>query len=329
MASPSIAIIGAGMAGLKAASTLHKAGFQISVFEKSRGLGGRMATRRTDVGLFNHGAQYVTARHPDFARFIDQARQSNAASVWHPRLNHANSDHTANDGNTVLWHRGQPAMNKFVQPFVGPFGLQKQVKIAGIDKIDRNHFLLLDSDGKAHGPFDGVISTAPAPQALELLSPLATRFEEIAKVDMAPCWAAMVAFDRAVPTPFDALLHPGPVISWASKTEGKGPGHPELWVIHASADWSRAHLENNADQVANDLMAEFETALGTDLPSVVSVSAHRWRYARTETPLGKSHLSGVNGRIIAAGDWCLGARVEAAFRSGKSAAHALIETFYG
>jgi predicted NAD/FAD-dependent oxidoreductase len=76
-------------------------------------------------------------------------------------------------------------------------------------------------------------------------------------------------------------------------------------------------------------MAEFETALGTDLPSVVSVSAHRWRYARTETPLGKSHLSGVNGRIIAAGDWCLGARVEAAFRSGKSAAHALIETFYG
>ena len=51
-----IAIIGAGLAGLSAARALTAAGHTPVVFEKSRGLGGRLATRRTEFGPIDHGA---------------------------------------------------------------------------------------------------------------------------------------------------------------------------------------------------------------------------------------------------------------------------------
>ena len=45
-----IAIIGAGIAGVTAARTLLQAGHRVTLIEKSRGVGGRMSTRRTEFG---------------------------------------------------------------------------------------------------------------------------------------------------------------------------------------------------------------------------------------------------------------------------------------
>jgi len=65
------AVIGAGMAGVACARTLVQAGHRVTVFEKSRGAGGRMATRETEFGTFDHGTQYFTVRNPLFARALE------------------------------------------------------------------------------------------------------------------------------------------------------------------------------------------------------------------------------------------------------------------
>ena len=65
------AIVGAGMAGVACARTLLQAGHRVTVFEKSPGAGGRMATRETPLGGFDHGAQYFTVRDPRFARALE------------------------------------------------------------------------------------------------------------------------------------------------------------------------------------------------------------------------------------------------------------------
>ena len=65
-----IAVIGAGMAGVVCARTLVQAGHRVSLFEKSRGFGGRMATRHTEFGDFDHGAQYFTVRDPRFVTLL-------------------------------------------------------------------------------------------------------------------------------------------------------------------------------------------------------------------------------------------------------------------
>ncbi|WP_404420154.1 NAD(P)/FAD-dependent oxidoreductase [Thalassospira australica] len=341
MAAINIAIIGAGMAGLKAAATLHRSGVNITVFEKSRGTGGRLATRRTNVGNFNHGAQYVTALHPDFKAFLQQAENRKAAQNWNPNLHRRESPHldmplrSIADGNAAkdIWYQGAPQMNKLITPLLEPFEIRKQHRITRIDTAGPRSFVLHDDMDGEFGPFDGLIVTAPAPQSAELLQPLAPRFDAIADVEMAPCWAVMIAFAKPLPTAFDAMIHPDPAISWAARS---GNHHhlihkpsPDLWVLHASPEWSRDNLEEDKERIASRLLDKLRAASGAKLSDVISIDAHRWRYARTIMPLGKSHLGGMNGRVIAAGDWCLGARVETAWCSGKCAAHALIETLIG
>ncbi|NIZ02068.1 NAD(P)/FAD-dependent oxidoreductase [Thalassospira lucentensis] len=351
-----IAVIGAGMAGLKAASTLHQVGMEVTVFEKSRGLGGRLASRRTDFGHFNHGAQYVTARNPGFDAYLQQATEHKSARNWRPNLHRGAPEngiitpardnaapqtqleqtaHTSTEGNLAIdhWFQGAPQMNKLIHPLLASFDIKKQHRITEIEPSGPRHFMLHDDLEGTFGPFDGVIVSSPAPQTYDLLHPLSARFDPIADVVMAPCWAVMVAFEQPLPTAFDAMLYPSPEISWAARSSQHDDAFhtrtPDPWVLHATPQWSRDHLEDDKDQVIEKLLAALRTASGVKLPELHSVNAHRWRYARTEVPLGKSYLSGMNGRVIAAGDWCLGARVETAWRSGQTAAHALMETLIG
>tara|TARA_R110000868_G_scaffold16933_3_gene75084 strand:+ start:24034 stop:25059 length:1026 start_codon:yes stop_codon:yes gene_type:complete len=338
MATINIAVIGAGMAGLKAASTLHGIGINVTVFEKSHGTGGRLATRRTEFGNFNHGAQYVTARDPAFRAFLRHAASQNSARDWRPNLYHgqqAQRQQTPRpiaDGNTAadIWYQGAPQMNKLVTPLLTSFEIRTRHHINRIEPRGPREFVLHNNLGQEFGPFDGVIATAPAPQAAELLQPLSPRFDVINNVKIAPCWSAMIAFANPLPTVFDAMVHPDPAISWAARSDNNNNlphrPSPDLWVLHATTEWSRDNLEDDNERVASRLLEKFRDICGSRLPEIISIDAHRWRYARTETPLGQSHLTGMKGRIIAAGDWCLGARVEAAWRSGKCAAHAMIET---
>ncbi|MDP2697725.1 NAD(P)/FAD-dependent oxidoreductase [Thalassospira sp.] len=325
MSQQKIAIIGAGMTGLKAASSLNRAGFSVTVFEKRHSLGGRLATRRTELGMFNHGAQYVTAKRPDFTAYLIRAANLNAASGWHPHI------HPQPGGNADPrqdWYRGAPQMNRLVNPLLASYPLIRQSTITAIEPLGRK-FILHGAADEQFGEFDSVIVTAPAPQTANLLMPLSGRFDCLGDVTMAPCWAVMVAFAKSLDMRCDAMLHPDPAISWAARSEASMPGRPDLWVIHASPQWSQDHLEDDRDRVISRLLARFEDVNPALLPAVISVDAHLWRFARTQSPLGRSHLAGLNGRIIAAGDWCLGARVEAAYDSGRCAANALIETFYG
>ena len=83
-----IAIIGAGMAGLTAARALDEAGLQVTVFEKGRGLGGRLSTRRGETGQFDHGAAFFTVRHPAFITEAAAWREEGAVEVWPGKLVH-------------------------------------------------------------------------------------------------------------------------------------------------------------------------------------------------------------------------------------------------
>ena len=60
---PRVVVVGAGAAGLSAARQLGDR-YEVVVFDKARGVGGRMATRRLGDATFDHGAQFLTAHDP-------------------------------------------------------------------------------------------------------------------------------------------------------------------------------------------------------------------------------------------------------------------------
>ena len=77
------AVIGAGIAGLSCARALAASGVHVTVFDKSRGSGGRMSTRRGEGWACDHGAQYFTARDPLFQAELARWQAAGvAARCW-------------------------------------------------------------------------------------------------------------------------------------------------------------------------------------------------------------------------------------------------------
>jgi predicted NAD/FAD-dependent oxidoreductase len=159
------------------------------------------------------------------------------------------------------------------------------------------------SGGDLSDPHDAVLIAVPAPQAAALLDTAAHAFAAMARqAVMAPCWTVMARFASPV-TSNDVLER---------QTGAKA------WTLQAGADWSRAHLEDSADAVCRALLTVFRGMTGS--PEATAVQAHRWRHAKVEIPLGQPCLWDHDARVGVCGDWCLSARIEAAYDSGISLA---------
>lgn len=319
-----VAVIGAGMAGLICAQTLHQSGIRARVFEKSRGLGGRLATRRRNGLQFDHGAQFVKAHSEQFLERLHAWRLSGTVADWAPRVV---PDDFAQPHSETAWFVGHPGMSNLVKPSADGLAIETRTEISALSR-DAGQITLLTRQGQQFGPFDTVVVAVPAPQAMALLSPLDEDFQVLSDVIFAPCWAGLFAFESPVSIASDIIRPSGSPIAWGARDCSKPdrPGEADTWVVHASPSWSREHLETGKEEMAPVLLAEFGKAVGcAGFPKLMHLEAHRWRYALVERPLGQACLVSQDGRLIAAGDWCIAPRVEAAFESGLAAAQTVLD----
>ncbi len=304
-------MLGAGIAGAAAARALSDAGLAVALFDKGRGPGGRMATRREPF-RFDHGAQYVRARDPSFAAAVAEAEAAGAVAVW-----------PAMQGEPPALV-GTPSMTGLVRHFLGPLALTTGFTATALSASADGWHLVCDAG--AAGPFEAVIVTVPSVQAVPLLLPHHRGFAAAAEgARYAPCWAGMFAFSAAALPALrtlatDAFAAAG--VSWAAHDGGKpGRGDAPTMVLHGSPEWSTLHLEEPADAV-RERFAAILRAHGW--PTPVYAAAHRWRYAMvTEAAAVETPFDGRSGLGIA-GDWLAGPRVEAAFLSGRQVAAALL-----
>ena len=102
------------------------------------------------------------------------------------------------------------------------------------------------------------------------------------------------------------------------------PARPDTWVAHAASDWSRVHLEELREEALARLASAFAAAVPGDLPDPLYAAAHRWRFARVETPLGQPCLEAMGGRLVLGGDWALGPDAADAWASGRAMARAVL-----
>jgi predicted NAD/FAD-dependent oxidoreductase len=316
-----IAVVGAGIAGLACARELARADVAVTVFEKARGLGGRLATRREGSLVFDHGAQYITARSPAFMRFLEVAVHSGAVSAWKPRIR---EDDRRWDAPIDDWYVGSPGMSAAVRPLARHVEVLTAVGVQELLVGLRGWELMTDA-GTAPRVFDAVAVAVPAPQALTLLAPHGRSFQRINEARMAPCWTAMMSFDAPVDAGAEVRRWTTGPLAWAACDSSKParPDGPRCWVVHASRAWSREHLEDDAQDVAQWLWQEFQAAVG-GLPAPATLRAHRWRHAFVEQPLGSPCIVDEESVVGACGDWCVAPRVEAAFDSGRALAHSLL-----
>jgi renalase len=308
-----IAIVGAGLAGLSCAQALRAGGIEVTLFDKGRGAGGRMATRRIETTLgvtaFDHGAQYFTARDPAFCAEVQAWATAGLASRWAA----AGED---------AWV-GAPAMNAPLKALAADLDVRWATRVDTVER-DAAGWSLAGDGWRADG-FDALISALPAEQTAALLGDAAPALAAIAAATPSePCWTAMAVFADRLPTPADVHKSEGPA-AWAARNSAK-PGRtgPEAWVVQASPDWSRRRLEDEPTAVAPDLLGFFLEAAALPAIGPVHLSAHRWRYARSGRARARELWDG-RLRIGACGDWLIGPRVENAWLSGRELARAVLD----
>lgn len=320
-----IAIIGAGMAGITAARTLDQAGHHVTVFEKSRGFGGRMSSRRSSFGSFDHGTQYFTARDPRFVQMLAWANQTlnGLVQVWDAKQKKSEQRLVATPSmNALVTHIAQPLADD------GKINLQHRVQSItrggvswAIKTIDAQE------QERDHAGFDQIVLAIPSIQTNALLIQTRQHAEWVSAIDrvvVAPCWTLMLAFpnaDRALGPAWNASHSEHKRVSWVARESSK-PGRTvmERWTVQANAAWSEAHLEDDPQRVKEKLLKAFSEITGIHAQPP-HAEVHRWRYAITQQPLGKPFLWDEKNGIGICGDWCIGHRVEDAFISGLSLAH--------
>lgn len=328
---PRVAIVGSGIAGLTAARTLSDHGIAVSVFEKSRGVGGRLSTRRVERSTpdetitFDHGAQYFTARDSRFCRFVNSWIHEEVAAPWLGRIVQIDSSgKVADEKNKTPRYVGTPGMNAIAKHLARDLNVELGTEIASLQPTGQQ-WTLRDTDQNLFDPFDIVLCNCPAPQASRLLDGHSDLVEEINHVRMDPCWAMMIASESLDEVPFDAaFVHDSP-ISWIAKNSNKpGRSVTPCWIAHANTQWSQQHLEEDHDQILNKLLPVFETLVGKSIKKPIHLAAHRWRYAIAENPLDSECLFDPVSNLGVCGDWCAGSRVEGAFLSGMAVAGTIL-----
>jgi predicted NAD/FAD-dependent oxidoreductase len=321
-----IAIIGTGIAGLSAAQALNAAGHSVHLFDKSRGSGGRMSSKRSDAGSLDMGAQYFTARDRRFMVAVQQWQARGCAAQWTPSLYNFHAGKLSPSPDEQVRWVGQPGMSAITRAMLADLPVTFSCRITEVFQGEQ-HWNLQDAEGQSHGPFSHVIIATPAPQATTLLAAAPKLAGVAAGVKMDPTWAVALAFNKPLETPLEGCFVQDSPIDWLARNRSK-PGRDatvDTWVLHATSTWSKQHLDMPKEAVIDHLHGAFAELVGCAMPAPSFSMAHRWLYARPTSAHEWGALSDPDLGIYVCGDWCLSGRVEGAWLSGQEAARRLME----
>ena len=309
-------IVGAGMAGLACAEVLSSHGLDVRLFDKGRGPGGRMSTRRlsTSAGIvsIDHGAQYFTARDPRFLRVVHAWQHRRLVAPWP-------------EANAEAWI-GLPTMNAVVRDMAMPHQVTFGACVKALEQHGDGWRFKLESG--TVGPFEIAIVAVPAEQAAPLLCLHDFEMACVAlRARSKPCWTGLFAFAEKVPTTRNIVRDAG-IVSWAARNNAKPAREgAESWVVQAQPSWSETHCEDDKDEIARSLLDALGKELGIFLPSPLAAGAHLWRFAMSNGT-GDTALWNLEKHLGACGDWLIGPRVEAAWISGHVLGQRIVEAVH-
>ena len=317
-----IAVIGAGLSGLMVAHFL-KDYADITLFEKARGVGGRMSTRRTKSYVFDHGAQYFTARTQSFQDFIKPLLEQGIIERWNAR-------YVNFKGNQIIrrkqWSEEEPryvsvpGMNCMPKFLATNLHVHINTKIIALNY--QSAWQLTDENNREYDGFDWVICTAPSPQATALLPNYFKYQNDIKDIEMRACFALMLGFKKNFPIKFEAAHVTHSDVSWiaVNSYKPKRP-NPLTLIVHSSETYAENHIDDHHEQVMEHLMIETSHIIGHDVGIADYKIIHKWRYANnTKKDQTKTIFIDEQHKLAACGDWCLGGRIEGAFTSAYNLA---------
>ena len=321
-----ILIIGAGLAGLSAASDISSKNTQlnITIVDKGRGLGGRLAGRRIKDATFDHGAQFMTTRDTKFAAQVRQWIDEGVAEEWYSSFPGQSNSHAR--------YRGKPTMTGIAKQLARGLNIKLSTTVTSVYASNNGWVTELYGGDKIFSR--GLIITSPVPQTLALLasgniSLSLNNQERLQRIKYESCIAVMATLDQPskISAPGALALSDGP-IAWISDNQQKGVSKVPAVTIHASGDYSAEHFNDDRTFIGQQLVHLALPHLGA---AVTDFQVHGWRYSKPITVDNSPCMMACESTdlppLILAGDAFAGPRVEGAVLSGWAAAEAMLEYF--
>ncbi|MBE9042482.1 FAD-dependent oxidoreductase [Oscillatoriales cyanobacterium LEGE 11467] len=346
-----VVVVGAGIAGLTCARQLAHSGYRVALVEKSRGVGGRAATRRLPGNRADLGVPYLKDRGRLLSGFVGVLRDRQILRGWSDRA--------------YFWDVERSCLTP--QPaeplYIAPDGMSAIGKFLATDLeiwFDRRACTLTPCEGgwtlgldaprnRADFPFEitarALVIAIPAPQAIALLETQAGAFpqmlDNLKAIEYDPCFTVIAAYPPSQQSRFErydgggtgTLPLPGAIdfphhrdLRWMGNDSSKraNPSQP-VFVLHSSPGFARKHLEeNDLEPIGKQLLRSVEALFGLGLDTPQLMQVHRWRYAFARSPLSQDCLGTSDPfPLVCCGDGFGNAPtqpVETALRSGASAA---------
>lgn len=306
--------MGAGIAGASCAGQLAAAGWAVDVFDKARGVGGRLSTRRLEQGWASLGSPFLSARREPFrGQLREWTRQGwlepVRGDVWQGRA-------TISWSQAHLQNHYRPTIepSKLVRELLGEAALHTHAPVASL----RARTIVME-DGQTHGDYDCVICSVPTPQAVPMLESLPLLRERVRDVRFRPVWSFLMRWDGGPAA--NVIRFDDHLLSLAVRQIADGPG---LWTVHSSHEFAETYLEASEMEASNRAASALMGLLGLPWPVEIEAS-HLWRHAQPADAAGGFWVSDRESRVALIGDGIAGEGVERAWESGTRLAQALIQ----
>jgi predicted NAD/FAD-dependent oxidoreductase len=332
-------IVGAGVAGLACARQLHEVGRRVAVLEKSRGVGGRCATRRVDGQPVDHGPAFIHGSDPGFLDCLDRLGADVLLEGWPSRVR--------GDGRPCLPRAFQPGERCVaLRPGLSAFpkslaeGLEVRLGTRVSAARPANGSWEIDDDsGEQHRAAE-LILTLPVQQTLSFLEDLRGLSRELdgivallATMSSMPCLTVLAGYELGEAELDWEMLYPerSGVLHLVSHDSSKRESPVSTVLVYQGLPgWSRKKLDVPPERWTAEILEEARTEIREWAARPLWTQSHRWRYARAGTgnELTRPLLVTLPGgaRLGIAGEVCgPGGGVQAAWSSGVKLAGRLTE----
>jgi renalase len=294
-------IIGAGIAGLSAARILSTKGHEVLVLDKGRGVGGRMSTRTINDAKADHGAQYFSVKSPEFQALISELQTEHIVGEW-TIPQRANVRYIGGKGMNTIPKRLAQNLNVLVN--------EKVVLISENE--------VKTESGNTYS-FDNLIVTIPIPQLIDLLNQSQIKISAqdqsvFESIHYEPCIAVMAVLNKPTDILGGGIILENQPVAWIADNFQKGITQTPTATLHASAEYSTKHFDDDLQMVAKKMLASVNQYVKSD--NVQSFQVHRWKFSNATKRYDKPFYQVENQNIYLAGDGFGIGNVEGAFLSG-------------
>lgn len=345
-----VCIVGAGLAGVGVAYGLRNEPVEVTILEKSRGVGGRAATRRKHGCRYDHGANYIKDGDDRTDELVRELGQQGLVDIEEPVWTFdADGEISPGDRRAAhkwTWTEGITQFAKRVLDRTDAT-VHRTTRVDGLTRT-ADGWTLSDTDGTDHGPFEAVVLTPPAPQTADLLAStsvddavasetaaatLDRSTEAVREVPFRTIRTVVLQYPFEIDRPYYALVntdreHPVGWLARESCKDGHIPDGESLLVAQMAPDWSTAHYDDSLDSAADEVAGMVAELLDDDrLAEPGWVDDQGWRYALPDAGLDDGIAADLREQsLFLAGDWLVGeGRAHRAFWNGVDAAERIVD----